>query len=202
MRLTRYIIIIISLLTALTASAVTPQETLGACVAKLKGAKSIKADFTMSANGATSSGTLLSRGEKFAFTTGGNGTWYDGRDLWVYTPSSGEVTVWKPVKSELAESNPLLYLSSAGDYNVAAGKGGVKGETVLILTPKRRSAGVKSIRVVINSTTMLPKSMDITAGSGNVRLAVKNLQLGAPVADSSFSFPKSKYPKARITDLR
>ena len=202
MKRIRYIYAILALLIGLTASAATPAQIFESCVAKLRGAKSIKADFSLTAQGRTLSGTLVSKGEKFAVTTGGNGTWYDGRDLWVYTPSSGEVTVWKPVRSELAESNPLLYLSTAGDYNVASAAGAAKGESALTLTPKRRSAGVKSIRVVINSSTSLPKSMEITTGNGVVKVNVKSLQLGTSVADSSFTFPKGKYPKVKITDLR
>ena len=182
--------------------AATPQQALQACVTKLKGAKSAKAEFSINSQGHTSSGTLLCKGNTFAVTSGANGTWYDGSDIWVYSPATGEVTVWKPVQSELAEANPLLYLSTAGDYNVAAGTGGAKGETILTLTPKRRSSGVKSIRVVLNSATSLPKSMDITTGSGKVKVTLKSLQLGAALNDSDFKFPKSRYPKARVSDLR
>lgn len=202
MKVKRYIVLLVSVVISLVAMATTPEQTLQSCVAKLQGAKSLKAEFSMTAQGHTVSGTLISKGKKFAVTSSASGTWYDGHDMWVYTPSSGEVTVWKPVASELSESNPLLYLSTSSDYTVKDGGKSSKGENVLVLTPKKRNTGVKSIRVCVNAATKLPASLDITTGSGNVKIVVKNLQLNVSASDGAFTFPKSKYPKARITDLR
>lgn len=201
MKKLRYLILLLGVVVGLAASAATPEQSLQACVAKLKGAKSIKAEFSLSSQGQTVAGTLQSKGTKFTVSSNANCTWYDGTTMTVYSPASNEVTVWKPTTGELAESNPLLYLSTASYYTVTAAAGAAKGETALQLTPKRRGSGVKSIKVVLNSSTMLPKSLDIKMGGGNVKVVVKSLQLGAAVQDATFKFPKQKYPKAKVTHL-
>lgn len=202
MKVFKDIFLIFCLLIVTCAEAATPQQKLQTCISKLKGAASAKADFSLTAQGHTVTGILLSKGNKFSITTGADGTWYDGRDLWVYSRESGEVSVWKPTSGELAEANPLLYLSTSGDYTVSSGTGSSKGETLLTLTPKKRKAGIKNIKVLLNNSTMLPKSMEISTGSGLIRLQIKNLQLGVSVSDGSFIFPKKKYPKVRVNDLR
>ena len=184
------------------ASAATPAETLEACVKKLSGAKSMKASFTATFNGRNVSGTLLTKGKKFSMTMPGLGTWYDGKSIWSYSSANGETTVWTPTAAELAESNPLLYLSSASDYNVKAGTGAKKGESVIVLTPKKRNSGVKSITAVINNATSLPKRLTIVAGSASSTVTLTSLTLNTTIADSQFAYPKSKYPKATVTDLR
>lgn len=180
----------------------TAQETLQGCIAKLNRAKSVKADFTFTAQGKSSSGQLLSKGNKFAIVSGNSGSWYDGSSISVYSPSTKEVTVWKPSSSELAESNPLMYLSSAGNYTVTQASGASGGEKMLTLTPKMRGSGIKSIKVKINTSTMLPTYMEISSNGGVIKLSLKNVTLNSPIADSNFKFPKSKYPGARINDLR
>ncbi|MDE6009931.1 MAG: outer membrane lipoprotein carrier protein LolA [Muribaculaceae bacterium] len=194
----KILITLISLFVALGTFAESPDNILQNCVSKLKGAKSIVADFTMTVQGRTFTGTLNSKGNRFSVVTPGNATWYNGADIWSYSAASGEVTVWKPAAAELAESNPLLYLSTASDYTV---KSGAAAGTV-ILTPKKRNSGVKNITLTVSSSTGLPKTLDIAANGGNIKIVMKSIRLNAPVDDSTFTFPKARYPKARLTDLR
>ncbi len=185
-----------------TASAATAEETLQACVKKLSGARSIKATFTATISGRSSSGTLLSKGSKFSMVLTGLGSWYDGKSLWSYSAANGETTVWTPTKAELAESNPLIYLSSASDYTVKAGTGAKKGESVIILTPKKRNVGVKSVTAVINTSTNLPKKLTIVAGGQTTAISFNSITINPALSDSQFTYPKSKYPKVPVTDLR
>lgn len=179
----------------------TPAQTLQRCVAKLNGAKSLQAEFVMKSGGSNVSGTLTSKGKKFALVSPAASTWYDGAEITAYSPASKEATVWRPTAGELAESNPLLYLSTASDYTVSAESRNVKGEIGLKLVPKRRNSGVKSVRVVINASTMLPKSITVAAGSGTMAVTIKSLRLNPAVSDASFRFPKAKYPGAKIVRL-
>ena len=191
------------LLTGLAALAATPVELLNQSAAKLRSAKTIHASFSMTSQGTTASGTLLCKGNKFAMSLPGIGTWYDGKVIWSYTRKTGEATVWKPTTAELAESNPLLYLSSAKDYTVKEDAKGVgKGVKTLVLTPKKRNTGVKSLRIVINTGSLLPKSISIAASSGNFKFNITSLKLNTPISDSAFCFDRKKYPKAQIVDLR
>lgn len=198
----RMLILAVAMLCGLVVSAATPAEQLRDAAARLNSAKSIRAEFSISGAGGKATGTLLSKGRKFSIVSPLTSTWYDGSAITVYNPSTREATIWTPSPSELAESNPLLYLSTAANYNVAAGTGGAKGERVLLLTPKKRGGSVKSIRIVLNAVDMLPKSMRITAAGGTTDITIRNLRLNAAVADSSFIFPRKSYPKAVVTDLR
>lgn len=201
--LSSVVMLIILVLTSTSAfSATTPEQSFQACVAKLRGAKSIKAGFNGKMSGRRVSGTLLSKGQKFSLTASGTGTWYDGKNMWSYSSANGETTLWTPSKSELAESNPLLYLASATDYVVKPGSGAKSGEAVVVLTPKRRNSGVKSATVVINTSTNLPKSISISAGSGSYNITFNTITLNPSLSDTQFVYPKSKYPKVPITDLR
>lgn len=194
-------VLLTALLLAVPASAATAGETLNACVAKLRGAKSLRAEFSTNASGRAVSGTLLSKGSKFSLTMPGVGTWYDGRDMWTYSQADNEATVWHPTKAELSETNPLLYLATASGYNVKAEKS-AKGESAMTLTPKKRGTGVKSIRVVINTKTNLPKSMRIAMSGGTYTVTIKSIALNPAISDSSFIFPRSKYKGVTVTDLR
>lgn len=184
------------------AHAAGPSETMQACVKKLQSAKSLKSSFTASISGRNVNGTLLSKGKKFSIVMPGLGTWYDGRSMWSYNSSNGETAVWIPSPYELAESNPLLYLSSANDYNVKAGTGAKKGESVVVLTPKKRNTGVKSVTVVINTTTNLPKRITVNTGKSSSSITLNSVTLNPAIADSQFTYPKSKYPKVNVVDLR
>lgn len=183
-------------------AAETATDFLGRCAGKLQRASSIKASFFMTASGHTTSGTLLTKGKKFAITMPETGTWYDGANMWTYVKMNNEATLWNPTSSELAETNPLLYLSSSKDYNVKFGSSATKGVKVLVLTPKNKSTAVKNITISVNSSTLLPKSILISASSGNCVFNIKSIQLNVGVADSSFKFDKNKYKGVRVTDLR
>lgn len=180
----------------------TPSAALQACVSKLSSAKSLKAGFTASISGRSLSGTLLTKGQKFAITMPGLGSWYDGKTLWSYNAQNKETAMWYPTKAELAESNPLLYLSSATDYTVKDGTGAKKGERVLILTPKKRNSGVKSVIVTINTATNLPKVIKVSAGSSSSSITLNSVTMNPALSDSQFSYPKKSYPGVPVIDLR
>ncbi|MDE5842898.1 MAG: outer membrane lipoprotein carrier protein LolA [Muribaculaceae bacterium] len=182
-------------------SAATPAQIYNACMKKVEGAKSLRAGFNLASGGHSAAGTLLTKGTKFAVTMPGLGTWYDGKAMWSYSNANRETTVWTPSKTELAESNPMLYISMASGFDAKAQAGG-KGQTVVLLTPKRRNAGVKSVKIIINNATSLPEKLVITTGAQTSTITITSLSLNPPLADSEFTYPKKKYPKVPITDLR
>ena len=110
-----------------------------------------------------------------------------------------EVTVWTPTASELAESNPLLYLTSYKDYNVKAGASAGS----VVLTPKRRG-GVKSVEVTFSGSgaNATVKQIKVAMSGGTTTVNVTSLRLNTNPSDASFRFNKSKYPGVKVTDLR
>ena len=187
-----------------SAYSLTASEIFDKGKAKISGAKSLTASFTMTVSGQTISGNIISKGSKFALTSNAASSWYNGTDLYTYNASTGETTVMNPTKSELVDSNPLLYLTSASNYDVKASKTKKKGvETVVLVPKKSKTTSAKSITLELDSKTYLPVAISVVPQSGGViKLSISNLKINGTVADTSFEYPKSKYPKAKINDLR
>ncbi len=186
------------------AKTLTPAELLQKCGTKLKSASSIRCDFTMAASGKSLTGNIQSKGSKFAVNVSGAATWYDGKTMWSYSKASGETTVWYPGKAELAEANPLLYLSSTSEkeFNVSEQSANKAGLRTLILTPKKRNMGIKRVVVQINTSTLLPTSIKIESPSGNIGIAIRSLKLNISIPDNVFKYDSKKYKNVQVTDLR
>lgn len=197
------IFLLSSVITAFAAPKATPsaEDVYKSCISKVSAAKSMRVGFSLSASGHAAVGKLVTKGSKFAVTFPGLGTWYDGKSIWSYSAKNKETTVWTPSKTELAESNPMLYISMASEFNVSSAKSS-GGVTTVILSPKRRSAGVKSVTLTINNSTSLPKKLVINTGRETSTITVNSVSLNPKVADSEFNYPKASYPSVPVTDLR
>lgn len=199
----KYILCVILMFAPLVMSALTPTEVFEKAKSKIKGASTISASFKMAVGGRSCNGTLMSKGSKFCLTSNLTSSWYDGKSLWVYNPSSAETTVVKPDASELQEANPLLYISAASNFKVMSSKQKKAGNETVVLVPTKNGTGVKSVMLFINSSTYLPTSIEITPTSGSkVTLTLSNIKLNTSISDSKFTYPKSSYPKAKVVDLR
>lgn len=185
------------------AFALSPAEVLNKAKAKIASSKSVSADFRMTTAGRTTTGKLLTKGSKFALTSNFTSSWYDGTSLYVYNAATGETTVMKPSAAELGEANPLTYINMSANYNVTASKQKTAGTETVVLVPKKGGSGIKSVMIQISTSTFLPTNITVTPSSGGkVTITLSNIKLNAAVADSQFAYPKSKYPKAKIVDLR
>ena len=124
--------------------------------------------------------------------------------MWTYNPSINETTVITPTKEEIMESNPLEYLKTySSSFKSAFSKKKMTGKYVLLLTPKSKSNQVKSIEIIIDAKTYKPSKFTITSSSGTVNVInIKSLDYSSILAHSEFEYPRKKYPKAQIIDLR
>lgn len=183
--------------------ALSPSEAFDKGRAKLISAKTLTASFTFKGTGQMINGKLVSKGKKFALITGTTSSWYNGSDLYTYDHSANETYVFKPTASDLREINPLLYLSSSSDYKVTGTKTKKNGVETIVLIPKKPGGSVKSVTVDLDSKTFLPKSIHIKTSSGqSVLISISDINLNTSVGDSVFEYPKGKYPKAKINDMR
>jgi len=206
----RNILILISIITALTFSygfanaAPTASSVLSKASSKINGAKGIYCSYTISAGKNRISGILKSVDSKFYIVAGGNTSWYNGKDLYTHTSASGETTIVKPTKSELAETNPLSYLKGYSSiYNATFSKNTPKGKYVVDLLPKSRKAPVRKITVTLNAKTYVPEKMVITDLNKSVTtVTISKISYNTSIPSSTFEYPRSKYPKAMIVDLR
>lgn len=184
-------------------AAETAQSVLAKASAKVTGAKGMSCAFTLSASGRSVKGTLKSSGQKFALITPVSSSWFDGRNMWTYNPSSAETTLVNPTADEIAETNPLSYISSwKSAYNARFSNAKVKGKYVVELLPKRRNAAVKKVVITFNRN-FVPEKISVTGlNNAATTVAVSSVNYNAAMKAADFVYPKSRYPKAEIIDLR
>lgn len=185
-------------------AAPTAQQVLAKTAAVMNKSGSLVCSFSVNTGGNTITGTLKNSGKRFAVVTSSASSWYNGKNLWTYNPSSGETTLVTPTQAELAEVNPLLYVNSySSNFTASLSKTAKAGSYDVVLTPKKRNSGIKSVIISINASDWHPTRVVVRPTSGKaVTLTVKNLRLGAKISPSEFEYPKKKYPKAEVIDLR
>ena len=189
---------------ALSRGEQTAPQLINACSAKIRQSGGITAGFSMTSDGHSVNGTLKTTGTKFALETPGTATWYDGKSMWTYNQSTGETTLVSPTPAELSEANPLLLITSKlSSFTATYAKTHPAGLKTIVLMPKSKGTGMKSIHVTVNPKTLLPVKMVAVPTSGRaITIALNSVKTGQKHADSAFQYPKSKYPKVKVVDLR
>lgn len=192
------------LMACLSISAQTPAQVLAKTASLLKNGKGIECLFKVSAGKQSFHGTLKSSGQKFSVVTPVSSTWFNGKDMYVYNSSSKETTVMKPSPSELAESNPMMYLNNyTNGFTTSMAKTSPKGRYNVVLTPKKRNSGINSVVVSVDSKTYKPMQFKITASDRSVTtIDVVKLQTGLAFSASAFDYPAASYPGVEVVDLR
>ncbi|MDE5807958.1 MAG: hypothetical protein K2H76_07550, partial [Muribaculaceae bacterium] len=185
----------------------TAAQVLAKAAGKAKSAKGIEASYSMRSAGRSITGSLKSAGSKFYVKAGSMESWYNGKELYSYNPSTKETTVVNPTPSEIAEINPLLYLSSYNQYfEPVYSKNKQSGKFIIDLKIKSKKTPVKPVKkitVFLNSKTYQPEKFLITSLDGNVvTLTISKISYAANFGSSVFEYPNSRFPKATIVDLR
>lgn len=205
-RFLKYLIMAVVFL--LPASADMTAQTADALLRKsanaIKGANGLTATFTMISGGEKVTGTMKSSGSRFSLESSVSSTWYDGKTMWTYNASTNETTMMHPTPAELAESNPLYIVNTyAGNFTAEYAKSQVKGSKTIILTPKSKKIGYKSVYLTIPDSGSFPSQITINPMSGQrITISITGVKTGQRFPANAFMYPKSKYPKAEIVDLR
>lgn len=198
----RILVSIFSLIACVsTLHAETAAELLNKAAAKLSSAKSIDAQFKI--NG-SQTGSLKISGKKFVVTAFGNTSWYNGKDMYTYNSSSKETSLFIPTKEELAETNPLYYVSGAkGNYDISFSGNSSGDLKTILLTPKSKKESVKKVEIVLSQKKLLPESLKIYLKSNNTTtIKITKLTLGGAISANSFEYPKNQYKNIKVIDLR
>ena len=180
----------------------TAQQVAQKAAAVITGAKGLTANFTMSGNGRSGKGVIKSSGNKFSLSLPDVSIWYNGKSLYTYNGRTSETTITTPTGQELLESNPLLYVKGGSNYNYSFNPVKRTGKYIVDLTPTNKKNEIKKITFTVNSTSFKPERIAVTTSSGVLTLDITNLNTAAQLSASDFEYPKSKYPKAEIVDLR
>lgn len=188
-----------------SAAAVPAADVVSRSAAACRRAGGISADFTMSAGGKKSRGTIKVSGARYALTLAGQkAVWYDGKTLATYDSATGEATLESPSASEAAAMNPYAIIQSApSQYKAERLQSKNKGFERIRLTPRRSSGGVRSIEVYVDKKSMMPVRTVVNGTDGRrTGIEVVRYRTGKTFTASDFAFPTRRYPKAKVTDLR
>ena len=202
----RYLMVIIAALgffMNLSASE-TAEAMLKRAATAIKSAEGLNASFTLTSGTHKLNGTMKSSGTKFSLETSSTSTWYDGKTMWTYNGNNKETTVTTPTKSELAEANPLYIVNAySSNFTAAFAKSQPKGGKTIVLTPKSKKLGYKSVHITIPDKSSFPSQVIVIPASGQrIAISISQIKTGLKFPDATFTYPKSKYPKAEIVDLR
>lgn len=201
----RYIVMgVMVLAMAFGAAAETADGILRKAATAINGAGGLTAAFTLDYGQQKLSGTLKTSGKKFALQTPSTSTWYDGKSMWTYNQKNNETTLMTPTQQEVTEANPLSIVNSySTSFTAAFAKGQTKGSKTIVLTPKSKQSGYKSVHVTIPDGSSFPSKLVVIPSSGQkVTVGISQVKTGQKLAESTFVYPKTKYPKTEIVDLR
>ncbi len=182
----------------------TADGMLKKAAAGITGTSGLTASFTLDYGSQKVSGTMKASGKKFALQTSSTSTWYDGKNMWIYNARTGETTLMTPTSREVAEANPLSIVNSySADFTAAFAKSQIKGSKTIVLTPKSKRTGYKSVHVTIPDGSAFPFRLVIIPTSGQkMTVSVSKVTKDCKLPDATFVYPKSKYPNVEIVDLR
>lgn len=187
-----------------TYGAETAAQFMEKAAAKIKSAGGLSANFMMTSGQYTSKGSIKTEGTKFRIESSQIGTWYDGKTMWTYNSNTNETTIINPTPQELAETNPLALVNTyTNSFTASFAKSHPKGGHTIVLTPKSRKLGYKSVHVTISDATGLPASVVVVPTSGQrVSISISDVKTKQKFGAATFTYPKGRYPKAEINDMR
>lgn len=204
MKKTLILTILAVVLTAMRGLALSGDEILKKTAATVNGAPSMTFKFTSTTgDGQKISGALTFCKARFAMTTNVQSVWYDGKTLWSYSPASRETNVSEPLPEELLEINPFDILNQYSSLYTVKKLTPIGKDERLELNARKTSMSVRRAVIVIDKATMLPKALDVTfSSSARMSIVITSAAKGKSLPASAFTYPKAKYPKAKIIDLR
>lgn len=196
--------VVITFLASIDAKAsLTAEEVIKKAASVINDSKSITVDFSLSSNGQSTKGVVKSMGKKFAMTLPEVSTWYNGKDLYTYNPRIKETTVVVPTAQELLESNPLLYVKGgAGGYIYSFSTEKQNGKYIVDLKPRSKKSTFEKLTITIDSKTFKTEKIVVKMSNNQTVINVTSFRIGEKLPDSDFEYPKAKYPKVEIVDLR
>ena len=165
---------------------------------------SVRFDINSRQNGLHMVGTLDMAGKKFRLETDNLITWYDGKTMWCYAESIGEVNITQPTAQEVVEINPYYILDTYVKYfDIKELDSKNNSKRVFMLTTNRRDIQYKEIKLTIDIGWQAPvmfELKDVNNAVTNITISQFDKKVSLP--QSTFTFDSKKYPDAAVIDLR
>lgn len=199
-----YILALFTLIAAGMGRAESAVSVLNNALAKVKGAHCISCNFKLKADGHTLPGTLKSDGRCFVIETPQGTSWFDGSTMWTSNPATREITIVTPTASEIAEANPMSYMSAnTADFKIGFSSRKDTSNWLVLLNPKKKNNQIKAVEIGINKKTGWPTHVVVRDSSDKrVTLTITSISPSKNLPASSFKCPVGNYKGYELVDLR
>lgn len=181
----------------------TADGLLSKAAERLRSAKSVTAQFTLSSGGSKSSGKIILAGDRFHVSTQELSTWYDGKTQWTYSPQAGEVNITEPTPEELQQVNPFAIINAFRRGYKATLAGKTANTRTVLLRSSAKNADITTVTLTLNASTHYPTRIVLNMADGTrLSIDVTKVTAGGTLPASTFTFDKRRYPSATVVDLR
>ena len=199
----KIIITILTGLASLVAMAQSPQAILDKCVAATNAVGGVTANYTITMDNGSSSGTIAIQGKKFRVISSDAKCWYDGTTQWSWSPMTGEVNITTPTADELQMTNPIAAVSHfKANYNMKKAKAQTAKTQVIKLTPKKKD-NIKTLWLYFDETTSLLRTARFEMSDKSVYIIRITDYKRKSLPAGTFTFDKSQVPAGtQVVDLR
>jgi len=180
---------------------------------KFKSAKTMKADFTLTINGANGKsqgvkkGTFLMKGNKYKVDMSGQQIICDAKSVWTYMPANKEVQIsaYNPAEQTIS---PAKLFSGAYEreykYTYSGQKtiGGKKVD-VIDLVPVNGSRSFTKVQLYVDpAASMVTGGNILEKNGGSYTYTIANVKSNAAIDDGTFTFNPATHPGVEVIDLR
>lgn len=155
----------------------------------------------------SATGILKTRGNMFHLSSSFATMIFDSKDLYVYSASSGEVTISTPDKKELTSISPTSMIDAYKEgYKVQAPdevtESGVKVYSINIF-PENRDEEFFKINIKVNCSNYHPVSITSYLKNGTTtKIAISKIEVNKDYNNSTFTFNAKDFKDAEIIDIR
>lgn len=176
---------------------------LDKAASKIRSAKSLIAEYTLTSGGQTVNGILTLAGDCFQLSSPQVRSWYDGKTQWTYSSHIGEVNITEPTSEDLAQVNPFSILKSFSSNYTASTQKSAKGTSTVLLKAKKKNADISSVLVTVNNSTGYPSAIRLSLDGGQtVNIKINSVIPGGLLPISRFRYNPKDYPGINVVDLR
>ena len=178
----------------------TAKSVLDKAAANITVKSGVQANFKMSGNIGTTSGTIAVKGKKFHATTPQAIVWFDGKTQWTYMKNNDEVNVTTPTEAQLQAINPYNFINLyKNGYSYTLNKSGK--DYVVHLTASSKDKKIREMFISVNKTSYTPTQVKLLQGTKWTIFDITDLKK-QNISDTQFRFNAKDFPQAEVIDLR
>lgn len=207
------LLLISTLVTLAQASDPAAKAILDAVSAKFKTFTTVQATFSYKVENAsgkalsTKTGTIQMKGTKYRVLFSGQEIFCNGTTIWNYDKAANEVTISKlDASSGMVTPQKLFTNFYDKDFRyMLNGEKKENGKTVqeIEMTPLDKSKPFHKVYVQVDKAAKTIYSTKVLENAGNrYSYTVSTMKTNMAMADTQFTFDKTKYPGVEEVDLR